>query len=196
MPVMRARILGSFILGLVAAACGGSMEADHVKTPDELIAEEEAKGAEQLKNQRDGGDYDTDNSSAETDEDKRRGWDTKQADIEMHRAANSAESCPESVTEKSPKGMAGLTVTFGNDGRVKSATLNEPYGEDTAVGKCVLRAMQAVNKRSIGRSTSRAARRRSPVPWAAKPPRAKRKSPGSSRAGSNPPPPAVRFPRG
>jgi hypothetical protein len=141
---MRARILGSFLLGLVAVACGPSMEADHVKTPDELIAEEEAKGAEQMKAQRDGGDYDTDNSSAQTDEDKRRGWDTKQADIEMHRAANSAESCPESVAEKSPKGMAGLTVTFGNDGRVKSATINDPYGEDTAVGKCVLRAMKAV----------------------------------------------------
>jgi hypothetical protein len=144
MPAMRARILGSFILGLVAAACGPSMEADHVKTPDELIAEEEAKGAEQMKNQRDSGDYDTDSSAGQTDEDKRRGWDAKQSDIEMHRAANSAESCPESVTEKAPKGMANITVTFGNDGRVKSATINEPYGEDTAVGKCVLRAMKAV----------------------------------------------------
>jgi len=143
MQVMRARTLGVFIVGLIAAACGPSMEADHVKTPDELIAEEEAKGAEQMKNQRDGSDYD-EGSVGQTDEDKRRGWDTKQANIEMHRAANSAESCPESVTEKAPKGMANVTVTFANDGHVKTATINEPYGEDTAVGKCVLRAMKAV----------------------------------------------------
>lgn len=141
---MRARILGSFILGLVAVACGPSMEADHVKTPDELIAEEEQKGAEQMARERDSGDYDTDSTAGETDEDKRRGWDSKQADIEMHRAANSAESCPDSVTEKAPKGMASLTITFGNDGRVKSATVAEPYGEDTTIGKCVLRAMKAV----------------------------------------------------
>lgn len=119
------------------------MEPDRVKTPDELIAEEEAKGAEQLKNERNSGDYD-DVSAGETDEDKRRGWDAKQADLEMHRAANSAESCPESVTEKAPKGMASVTVTFGNDGHVKSATIAEPYGEETAVGKCVLRAIKAV----------------------------------------------------
>jgi hypothetical protein len=120
------------------------MEADHVKTPDELIAEEEAKGAEQMKNERDSGDYDTDSTAGQTDEDKRRGWDSKQADIELHRAANSAESCPESVTEKAPKGMANVTLTFANDGHVKTVTINDPYGEDTAVGKCVLRAMKAV----------------------------------------------------
>jgi hypothetical protein len=142
MPTMQARILGVFVIGMLTA-CGPSMEADHVKTPDELIADEEAKGAEQMKNTRDGSDYD-DASSGQTDEDKRRGWDAKQADIEMHRAANSAESCPESVTEKAPKGMANITVVFANDGHVKSVTIADPYGEDTAVGKCVLRAMKAV----------------------------------------------------
>ena len=118
------------------------MEADHVKTPDELIAEEEAKGEEQLKAQRDSDAYDTTN--AETDEDKRRGWDDKQGGIEMSRAANSAETCIDSVTEKAPKGKANVTVTFGNDGHVKSATIAEPYGEETAVGKCVLRAMKGI----------------------------------------------------
>jgi hypothetical protein len=143
MPAMQARILGVFVIGMLTA-CGPSMEADHVKTPDELIAEEEAKGDEQMKNTRDGSDYD-DASSGPTDEDKRRGWDAKQANIELHRAANSAESCPESVAEKkAPKGMASLTITVGNDGHVKSATIAEPYGEDTPVGKCVLRAMKAV----------------------------------------------------
>jgi hypothetical protein len=142
MAAMSARILG-FVAASLLAACGPSMEADHVKTPDELIAEEEAKGAEQLKNQRDSDAYDT-SSADETDEDKRRGWDDKQGEIEMHRAANSAETCTGSVTEKVQKGKASVTVTFGNDGHVKSATIGQPYGEETAVGKCVLRAMKAV----------------------------------------------------
>jgi hypothetical protein len=133
--------LGAFVLGLITA-CGPSMEADHVKTPDELIAEQEAAGAEQLKNERDNDAYDS--TSDTTDEDKRRGWDAKQGELEMSRAANSAESCPESVTEKSPKGKATVAVTFGNDGHVKSVTIGEPYGEDTAVGKCVLRALKAI----------------------------------------------------
>jgi hypothetical protein len=138
---MKRVVLGVIVLGL-STACGPSMEADHVKTPDELIAEQEAAGAEQMKNQRDNEAYD--DTSATTDEDKRRGWDAKQGELEMSRAANSAESCPESVTEKSPKGKATVAVTFGNDGHVKSATISDPYGEDTAVGKCVLRALKAI----------------------------------------------------
>jgi hypothetical protein len=119
------------------------MEADHVKTPDELIAEQEAAGDEQLKNSKKSGDYDDTHET--TDEDKRRGWDAKQADLEMHRAAHSAESCPESVTEKVPKGKATISATFGNDGHVKSATISDgPYKEDSAVGKCVLRAIKAI----------------------------------------------------
>lgn len=132
--------LGVLVLGLMSA-CGPSMEADHVKTPDELIAEEEQAGAEQLRNQKTTND---DSPAGETDEDKRRGWDAKQAGLEMSRAANSAESCPESITEKTPKGKATVAVTFGNDGHVKSATITEPYGEDTAIGKCVLRALKSV----------------------------------------------------
>lgn len=138
---MKRVVLGALVSSLLMA-CGPSMEADHVKTPDELIAEQEAAGAEQMKNQKDSSDYDTTNEK--TDEDKRRGWDTKQGDIEMHRAANSAESCPASITEKTQKGRATVAVTFANDGHVKSVTISDPYGEDTAVGKCVLRALKAI----------------------------------------------------
>jgi hypothetical protein len=140
--------LGALVLGWVTA-CGPSMEADHVKTPDELIADQEAAGDEQLKNQKKSGDYD-DTSPGQTDEDKRRGWDTKQAGIELHRASHSAESCPESITEKPGKGKpaalgkATLQLTFANDGHVKDATIADPYGEDTPIGKCVLRAMKAI----------------------------------------------------
>jgi len=142
MPAMSARILGTFAIGLMTA-CAPSMEADHVKTPDELIAEEEQKGAEQLQNEKNADDYDT-TSAGETDEDKRRGWDAKQSGIEMHRAANSAETCIGTVTEKVQKGKASVTVTFSNDGHVKAATIAEPYSEETNVGKCVMRAMKAV----------------------------------------------------
>jgi len=139
---MKRVALGALVVGLVTA-CGPSMEADHVKTPDELLADQEAAGDEQLKNQKKSDDYDN-TSAAMTDEDKRRGWDTKQGDIELHRASLSAESCPQSITEKVPKGKATLAITFGNDGHVKSATISAPYGEDTNIGKCVLRAMKAI----------------------------------------------------
>jgi hypothetical protein len=119
------------------------MEPDRVKTPDEIIAEQEALGAEQMQKQN-AASNDYDDSSVVTEEEKKRGWDARQAELEMHRAANSAESCPESVTEKAPKGRAAVTVTFSNDGHVKSATIADPYSEETAVGKCVLRAMKAV----------------------------------------------------
>ena len=139
---MQRVALGALVLGLMTA-CGPSMESDHVKTPDELIADQEAAGDEQLKKQKNSEDYDT-ASVGSTDEDKRRGWDTKQADIELHRASHSAESCPESITEKTTKGKATLALTFSNDGHVKSATISDPYGQDTAIGKCVLRAMKAI----------------------------------------------------
>ena len=138
---MQRVALSALVLGLMTA-CGPSMEADHVKTPDELIAEQEQAGAEQMQKEKQSGAY-ADNTG-DTDEDKRRGWDAKQGDIEMNRAVHSAESCPESVTEKAPKGKATVAVTFGNDGHVKSTTITEPYGESTAVGKCVLRALNAI----------------------------------------------------
>jgi len=144
---MKRVVLGAFVVGLMTA-CGPSMEADHVKTPDELIAEQEAAGAEQMKRQKDSSDYD--DTSGTTDEEKRRGWDGKQADIELHRASHSAESCPESIQEKTTKGKpaalgkATLALTFANDGHVKTATINDPFGEDTGIGKCVLRAMKAI----------------------------------------------------
>ena len=138
---MQRVALGVLVLGLLSA-CGPSLEADHVKTPDELIAEQEAAGSEQMQKQKNAGDYDA--ASGPSEEDKRRGWDAKQGDLEMQRAVRSAESCPESVTEKTPKGKATVAVTFGNDGHVKTATITDPYGEDTAVGKCVLRALKAI----------------------------------------------------
>jgi hypothetical protein len=137
---MKRAFLVSF--SFVVMACGPSYGGGDIKTPDEVVAEQEAMGAEQEKNQRNGGDYD-DSAAGETDEEKKRKWDDNQADLELRRAARSAESCPESVTEKAEKGRAAVTLIFANDGHVKEATIGAPY-EEKAVGKCVLRAMKAV----------------------------------------------------
>ena len=139
-------------MALVACASNGP---DAVKTPDQILAEQEALGDEQLKKQRNNNDYA--DTSGSTEEEKKREWDAKQADLELHRAAHSAETCPDSVAEadvKPAKGAkkpppkpkdtkAAVTIVFANDGHVKSLTVSPPYDEN-AVGKCVQRAINAV----------------------------------------------------
>lgn len=157
MPGMQQRYLGFFALALVACA---SNEPGEVKTPDQILAEQEALGDEQLKKQQNAPRVDT---SESTSEEKKREWDAKQADLELHRAAHSAETCPDSVVEgdknidpktgKPPKGSkaptkakdtkANVTIVFANDGHVKSLTVAPPYDENP-VGKCVQRALNAV----------------------------------------------------
>lgn len=156
---MQRRYLGLFALALVA--CAGSNSAGEVKTPDQLLADQEALGDEQLKKERNANDYA--DTTGSTEEEKKREWDDKQADLELHRAAHSAETCPESVVEgdknidpktgKPPKGSkpapktkdtkASVTLLFANDGHVKTLTVSPPYDEN-AVGKCVQRALNAV----------------------------------------------------
>jgi hypothetical protein len=136
---MKRLVLGT--IGAALIACGPSMEADHVKTPDEIIAEQEQLGAEQQKKTNHYDNY----SDAPTDEEEKRQWDSEYAELELRRASRSAETCPESVAkdDKAPKGRAKVTLTFRNDGNVKDVTIGEPY-TDTVVGKCVLNAMGAV----------------------------------------------------
>jgi hypothetical protein len=142
MPGMQTRWLGFWVVAaLGAAGCGPSYGGQDAKTPDEIIAEQERLGAEQEKEAA-ANEY-TGPVEDVTDEEKKKKWDKNQVDLEMKRAARSAETCPGSVTEQAPKGMAKVTVKFGNDGHVKEATIDSGY-EETAVGKCVLRAMQSV----------------------------------------------------
>ena len=156
---MQQRYLGLFALALVA--CGPSNGAGEVKTPDQILAEQEALGDEQLKKQRNANDYA--DTSGSTEEEKKREWDETQAGLELHRAAHSAETCPDSVVEgeksidpktgKPPKGAkpaarakdtkAHATILFANDGHVKTLTVSPPYDENP-VGKCVQRALNAV----------------------------------------------------
>lgn len=136
---MNRLVIGMFVA--VSVGCGPSMKPDHVKTPDDIVAEQEAIAAEEEKKHAgSSGHYDT---SGPTDEEQKRQWDQAYAELELRRASRSAETCPESVTEKAPKGRARVTLVFRNDGNVKNASLAEPY-TDTVVGKCVLRAMNAV----------------------------------------------------
>jgi hypothetical protein len=122
-------------------ACGVDEKQD-VKSADQWLAEQEQEGAKQMaeENKHSGAHGDPDEAS---EEEKKREWDAKQADLELRRAARSAETCPESVTEKAPKGRASVTLVFTNDGRVKDATIGSEYA-DNAVGKCVLRAMGSI----------------------------------------------------
>jgi hypothetical protein len=119
------------------AACS-TASPDHVKTSDEWLAEQESEGAKiEAEKKKSQGAYD---EPSTTEDEKKREWDEKQSELELKRAARSAETCPESVTEKAPKGKATVTLVFTNDGRVKESKIGDPYTE-TAVGACALRAM-------------------------------------------------------
>ncbi|HWA72624.1 MAG TPA: hypothetical protein VG937_09825 [Polyangiaceae bacterium] len=133
--------LALLVLGFVTVACGPGLDADRVKTPDEIANEQEMLGAEQQKKARNASDYAE--PSGATEDEKKALWDESYASLELRRASRSAETCPESVTEKAPKGKAHVTLLFVNDGHVKDSSVEAPYA-DTAVGKCILRAMGAV----------------------------------------------------
>lgn len=126
---------------LFLAACGPSYGGQGVKTPDELVAEQEKAAEEQEKESQAHGS--SGSSEEETDQEKKAKFDKKQADLELKRAARSAESCVGVVTEQGGGGTAKFSLTFGNDGHVKNATVSAPFDENP-VGKCALNAMKAV----------------------------------------------------
>jgi hypothetical protein len=130
----------SVILGGWALACGPSYSGQDVKTPEEIVEEQEKLGAEQEQKSE---KHQYAGPVGETELEQKKKWDKKQVELELKRAQRSAETCPTSVPESAPKGTGKVTLTFGNDGHVKSSSIDPPYAE-TDVGKCVLRAMDAV----------------------------------------------------
>jgi hypothetical protein len=137
---MTRHVLASILTTAWLVACS-TASPDHVKTSDEWLNEQEQEGAKMQKDKKQNeGAYD---EPTTTEDEKKREWDDKQSDLELKRAARSAETCPESVTEKAPKGKATVTLLFANDGRVKESKISDQYA-DNAVGKCVLRAMGSV----------------------------------------------------
>lgn len=131
---------------LTVWGCGPSYGGQDVKTPDELVEEQDklAQEDEQRKKQRGTDDVVGDEA---TDSEKKRQFDKKQAKMELQRATRSAESCPGVVYEQEgkehPRGATKVTITFQEDGTVKQASIPSPFDEKP-VGECVLRAFKAV----------------------------------------------------
>ncbi len=103
---MKRLLLGVSLRALVGRG-GPTPEGQGVKSPDELIAEQERPGAQQEQQSGQGADdYDNEVGETEDEEAPRRGT-RKQAHLELKRAARSAETCPGSVTEKAPRRNPG-----------------------------------------------------------------------------------------
>ncbi len=131
----------AFPLALLWACGGPSSSGQGVKTPDQLVEDQENQAAQDEKERQENpGDV---GPVGETDAEKKSKFDKRQSELELKRAQRSAESCPNAVTEEGPTGTAKFTLVFGNDGHVKEATISAPF-DGTAVGKCALNAMKAV----------------------------------------------------
>jgi hypothetical protein len=136
-------------LATVISACGPSNEGQDVKTPDQLVDEQDQIEQQDEKNKKARG---VDDSSAlanqETDEEKRKEFDRKQVDLELKRATRSAESCPGVVAEEEkkgehPRGDTRVSITFHEDGTVGQVVIPSPF-DGTPLGECVIRAYKAV----------------------------------------------------
>lgn len=140
---MNRRYAPLWMVGLVVA-CGPSYESTGAKTPEQMLEEQERLAVEDEKR---ADDYDNMVEAEETDTEKKEKWDATQSELELKRAARSAETCPDTLPDEdkksSPKGVATVTLVFNNEGHVKEASVAAPFA-DTPVGKCVLRAMGAV----------------------------------------------------
>ncbi len=134
---MRKAIL---LISSFAIACGPSY-TQTVKTPDEIVAEQEQIAASQEKHKN---PYDTGTEGGELDAEKRKKFDDRQAEIEINRAVRSAETCP-GVVNAGPYGEANVSITFNNEGHVVSnrSTIDSQFN-DKPIGDCVLRALNAV----------------------------------------------------
>ena len=127
--------------GALALACGPSYGGQGVKTPEELVVEQEALAEEQAKQSEQQGSHE--GESEETDLEKRKKFDKRQADLELKRAQRSAETCAGVVTEEGPTGTARITLVFANDGSVKESSISAPF-TDTPIGDCALNALKKV----------------------------------------------------
>ncbi len=143
---MKCALTGMLVLAI--AGCGPSYGGQDVKTPDQIVDEQEQIAAQEEKANKARGDDDAAYENQETDSEKKREFDKKQVKMELERATRSAESCPgvvagEETKENRQRGDTRVTVTFQEDGTVKSAEVPSPF-DGTPVGDCVLRAYKAV----------------------------------------------------
>lgn len=143
---MTAMKRAHYIVALGLIGCGPAGSGEHVKTPDELVAEQEAIQASNEKESKARGTDDYVSSEA-TDSEKAKAFDEKHTTMELQRATRSAESCPGVVAgqegKSKPRGEATVTITFQEDGKVKSAAIASPF-DGTPVGECAVRAFKSV----------------------------------------------------
>ncbi len=133
-------VLAAAFSAVAAFGCGPSYDDHSIKTADDRLKEQEALAYEEEQRSR--------NKPAATgaveESEKPGDFDDKQADLELHRATRSAETCPDVVTgDKVPHGKTSVTLTFALDGSVAEATIPPPF-EGTRLGDCALNAYQAV----------------------------------------------------
>lgn len=129
------------VVGALLAACGGPKgESQGAKTPQELLDEQLRLAEEDEQKRADRGDS---IEAGETDLEKKQKFDKVQAKRELTRAARNAAQCGGVVTEEGPGGEADVSLTFAPEGHVKSSTISSEF-EGTGVGKCIMRAMNAV----------------------------------------------------
>ncbi len=138
------------VLGVVLGGCGPSYGGQDVKTPDQLIDDQEQMAAQEEQEKKKRGTDDISYSAEETDAEKKRKFDRKQVDMELKRATRSAESCPGVVVEQEktekkehPRGDTRVSVTFQEDGTVRQVSIPSPF-DGTPLGECVVRAYKAV----------------------------------------------------
>ncbi len=136
---MRAAVLCGF--ALMVASCGPSQSSRTIKTPDELIAEQEALAIEDERRAAAREQEYSDSDLADDDEGK--AYDVAHAKRELTRAARNASDCPNVVTEEVTAKEAVVRLTFGTDGKVQSSELSG-ISRESSVGRCVLNAMENV----------------------------------------------------
>lgn len=145
MPPMK-RLVCLVLLSLNGSGCGPGSGGQDVKTPDQLIEEQDKLGMEDEKKKKARG-VDESYSSEETDSEKKKQFDKKQTKMELQRATMSAESCPGVVYEQEgkehPRGDFKATITFQEDGTVKQITIPAPF-DGKPVGDCVMQAYKHV----------------------------------------------------
>jgi hypothetical protein len=133
-------------IALFISACGPSYGGQDVKTPDQLIDDQDQMEQADQKNKKARG-VDETYSNEETDAEKKREFDRKQVELELKRATRSAESCPGVVAEMEkkdhPRGETKASITFQEDGTVKSVSIPSPF-DGTPIGDCVIRAYKSV----------------------------------------------------
>lgn len=138
---MRLAILVSTCI--LTAACTPSY-TQTAKSPDDMLADQEALALEQEKKSKDQASYSDVSSDTTTASEQSAKFDSKYTDMEISRAVRSAVTCP-GVSGEGPYGEAKVSLEFKNDGHVASdkTTISAPFA-GTANGDCVLRAMNAI----------------------------------------------------